>query len=430
MRELKQDWRDIFQSGRVACDPKKMLLGLVWGYLTLFVAAVGLVLLKSSAQAPLVSGFLDTVKNPLTQWDALPNGICLWLSGPVYWPKVVFGGLGMGLISLGLWTYFGGSILRLCAVQCLRDDTIAFRDATDFAWQKKRAFFGAPLVPLIIVGVTCGVLYVGGWLAGLIPWVGPLALGVFFPFALLAGLCMTLTLIGGVVGYGLMGPTIAVEGTDAFDAISRAFNYVFQRPWRFIWHNLVAAVHGSVCIAFVGAVAYLTIMFPVWICGKGMGQEFWRIQHFLDTWQSSQGPLTVRFAAVLIKAWAVFVGGVVLGYAVSYCCASQTIIYALLRRDIDGTDMNEVYLEEEEEDFAASLQAEPEDASAEADAFETGEDDAYETGEEDAFETAEGTGELEAEDGESSAAPPAKKKAKRKRKKKAKSRKRKKKSAE
>jgi len=35
MRELKQDWRDIFSAFRVAFDPKKMLLGFVGVFLSL-----------------------------------------------------------------------------------------------------------------------------------------------------------------------------------------------------------------------------------------------------------------------------------------------------------------------------------------------------------------------------------------------------------
>ena len=37
---------------------------------------------------------------------------------------------------------------------------------------------------------------------------------------------------GTVGGFGLMYPTVAVEGSDSFDAISRSFSYVFARPWR------------------------------------------------------------------------------------------------------------------------------------------------------------------------------------------------------
>ena len=41
---------------------------------------------------------------------------------------------------------------------------------------------------------------------------------------------MTLILLGLTGGFNLMYPTIAVEGSDSFDAISRSFSYVYARP--------------------------------------------------------------------------------------------------------------------------------------------------------------------------------------------------------
>ena len=58
---------------------------------------------------------------------------------------------------------------------------------------------------------------------------------------------MTLLLVGLVFGAPLMIPTICVEGTDSFDAISRSMSYVYARPWRYIWCKLVALVYGIPC---------------------------------------------------------------------------------------------------------------------------------------------------------------------------------------
>ena len=62
---------------------------------------------------------------------------------------------------------------------------------------------------------------------------------------------MTLVLLGTVGGFNLMYPTIAVEGSDSFDAISRTFSYVYARPWRMLFYTLVAIVYGALCYLFV-----------------------------------------------------------------------------------------------------------------------------------------------------------------------------------
>ncbi len=106
------------------------------------------------------------------------------------------------------------------------------------------SFVFAPLIPLIILMVAGLALGVGGLLMYL-PVVGPIVLGAFFILALLAGFIMTLVTTGTVAGFSLMFPTIAVEGSDSFDAISRSFSYVFHRPWKMICYSAISLVYGA-----------------------------------------------------------------------------------------------------------------------------------------------------------------------------------------
>ena len=62
---------------------------------------------------------------------------------------------------------------------------------------------------------------------------------------------MTLVALGTAGGFNLMYPTIAVEGSDSFDAISRSFSYIYARPWRMIWYTMVAIVYGALTFLFV-----------------------------------------------------------------------------------------------------------------------------------------------------------------------------------
>ena len=66
-------------------------------------------------------------------------------------------------------------------------------------------------------------------------------------------------LIGTVAGFDLMYPTIAVEGSDAFDAISRSFSYIYARPWRLLFYTAVAIIYGALTYLFVRLFIYMVL---------------------------------------------------------------------------------------------------------------------------------------------------------------------------
>lgn len=379
MRELKKDWRDIFCGFRIALDPKKMLLGLIWAFWFLLVVMVTLTWFVQEG-SPLSQAVGDLVVNPgreiaqmgrsalaavgigaPAQRSAFCTGVKQWAAGAHAWGtgdwlRVLGGGAVWVLAGLLFWSWFGAPLLRMCAVQFAKDESVSFNEACAFSSGKRKSFFFAPLVPVIIALLMLVPVLVCGFLAR-IPWVGPIAAGLFLPLAILTGLFVVLTLIGGVFGCCLMGPTIATEGTDAFDAISRSFSYVYQKPWHYIWYWLVATAYGVVCVAFVALVAVLSIAIPLSVGGWAMGASYVEIRRFLASFQVWPSTAPLSIAAVLFKAWIIVTYGLVLGFAVSFAATASAIIYSLLRKDVDGTDMDEVYMEEEEEPAPEPAQA-------------------------------------------------------------------------
>src|SRR5204863_5320763 len=55
------------------------------------------------------------------------------------------------------------------------------------------------------------------------------------------------------------------------------------------------------------------------------------------------------FAAFVLTLWLAITLGLALGYVVSYFISQQTMIYYILRKKVDGIEMNEVFEESEEE---------------------------------------------------------------------------------
>ncbi|MHC4294251.1 MAG: hypothetical protein ACYSTL_01555, partial [Planctomycetota bacterium] len=276
--------------------------------------------------------------------------------------------------SLAVVAFFGGAVHRIAALHFAREEKISIAQAIKFSFAKFISFFTAPLIPLVFILILGAILALGG-IIGAIPYVGEILMGALFFLAIAAGLIITLLGIGLLGGFPLMYPTIAVEGSDSFDAISRSFNYIFARPWRAGLYGLVALVYGTITYLFVRLVAYMTLtathLFVKWgVFGAGGRLHpdadkldvMWTAPTFdnlLGTfnWEAMTGTMPV--GAWLIGVWVFLVGATVFAYLLSYVGSATTVIYYLLRRKVDATDLDDVYVEEGEEELI-STEAPPE----------------------------------------------------------------------
>ena len=281
---------------------------------------------------------------------------------------------------LVVWSVFGGAIARIAAVHVARDEKISVRQALRFSTNKLLSFLFAPLIPLLILLVIAAVIAGASWILLHIPWVGPIVTGLIFVLALLAGFVMALVLLGMVGGFNLMYPTIAVEGSDSFDAISRSFSYVFARPWRMLFYTAVAVVYGALTYLFVRFFIFLVLTLAHasvgwWLGGEpgkywhgtpdpttGRGVAMWPAPEFGDlphTIQYADLKWSEKIAATEIAFWVYLVIGLLGAYAISFYFSANTIIYYLMRREVDATELDDVYVEDTDDDFgdAASVAA-------------------------------------------------------------------------
>jgi hypothetical protein len=295
--------------------------------------------------------------------------------GPVWlWKHHTVFAVLFTVLFLLVWAVFGGAISRIAAVHVARDEKISVRQALRFSLNKVLSFVFAPVIPLIIIAVIGLLIAVGGLLL-YIPVVGPIAVGAMFFLALIAAVVITLVLFGTIGGFSLMYPTIAVEGSDSFDAISRSFSYVFARPWRMVFYTAVAIGYG--------AFTYLFVRFFVWIVllvthsfaslflrektpGQGTGYWFTKMWPEPGAFWSMKLPYDVNYAglawseslaALLISIWVYLLIALVGAYAISYFLSVSTIIYTLMRREVDATELEDVYVEEMEDDLGETVPA-------------------------------------------------------------------------
>ena len=360
MRAHKQNWLDLFKGFRIALDVKKMLLGMFGVYVHLAVL-IGLGKLTLRWWPEVFAGlerFSDSPGEALSQVaSAASTRLFAAMAHPLAGPGAGGGYrellflAGGSILLLAVWSLFGGAIARIAAVDFARDERPSLGEALAFAAKKFGSFFWSPIVPLIFafIFLCCNALL---GLIGRIPGVGPIVLGILFFLTAFSSFIVLLLVIGAVFGAMFMWPTIAMEGTDAFDAISRGFNYLFARPWKTLWCWLVMSAYGTVSIAFVAGFAWLFLhKIALGSVAIGLGAESQDIVRSLWTWGiGAEVGVPSLIAVILIRVAVIMAWGLVLGFVASFKVTGMTIIYAVLRRDVDGTDMAEVYLPEPESD--------------------------------------------------------------------------------
>ena len=259
-----------------------------------------------------------------------------------------------GLWTLAVWAFFGSCITRVAAVQLASEERVGWGPMVRHASSKWRAYFSAPLLPL--VGVLVGAAMIG--VLGMLLWsnVGLLLAALIWPLLLLGGLLAAMTLLGLVFGWPLMWATISAEGTDSFDALARSYSYVLQRPLHYLFYAIVAVLVGALGWLLVSNFAAAVIYLTYWAADWGAGGAISLAEGQFQLLPGGEAPQNVgRFGAGLIQFWC---GGVKLlaaGFLYSYFWTAATAIYFLLRRDADATEMDEVFLEEEEEEQPEGL---------------------------------------------------------------------------
>ena len=467
MRELKQNWKDLFGGFKLAFDLWKIVLAFAGIALTVIVLYV-----TNTLADKLVIGIFGALV-ALAILYALINMLdkAARSAGKEAKPvstkkKIVFFGLAVAIaivtlililatsegtqklvtkaiawiFGVAIWALFGGAITRIATVEVATDDRIGLSEAFRFALKKYREYILAPVLAVAFIAFMSFLIWLG-MLVSSIPWFGTVILVIIiFPLVILAGFIITLVVIGLLFGFPLMWPTVSAEGSDSFDALSRAYSYLYSRPWKYIWYNLVALLYALACLIFI----CLFFHFSVGVMRRAGGrtdtmQEIWprvdghistMLEHAQDFGNdtvmapldryvlrrlSAPGRWVSEYARGVIAAvnpkpaevdkkniafhmdWATFWMSVGLclyaalfaSFAFALAFSMWSAIYFLLRKDVDGTEMTEVFIEEEEEETPESpgFDTEGESASAEDAEPEEKKEDAGEAPEESSEDT-------------------------------------------
>lgn len=301
----------------------------------------------------------ETARAFVSHWRLATRPVRQLFARPLEWAS--FGAaLLAALWAVAVWAVFGGAICRLSAVQLGLDEQLSFVSAVRYAVRKWLAYLAAPLMPLAMAAFFSLPLMAAGYLGR--ADFGLLVAGIFWPLVLVCGVLVMLLLVGLALGFPLMWAAISTDGGDSFDAISRSYTYVGQRPLNYLFYALVSLGIGIVGWMIINTLAALTLSLTAWGASIGSGEERWQQIEQTPSWfvaseQLSPPPFTAkeepgniaRCGAGLIGFWTGCVRLLALAYAYSFFWTAGTGAYLLLRRDAEGKELDEVLVEGEDD---------------------------------------------------------------------------------
>ncbi|MCO5167428.1 MAG: type II secretion system protein GspG [Planctomycetes bacterium] len=154
--------------------------------------------------------------------------------------------------SVAVWAFLAGAITRIAAMKLAREEGLELKDALRFGARKFLSNIGSIAFVLIIIGFFYLLTNatIAGWI-GRIPYVGGVLLGLFFGLVLVSSFLIVLAGALGVLGFNLAAAAISTEVSDAFDGVSRAWDYVLARPWNLLVTYLTTFLYLGI-VVFLG----------------------------------------------------------------------------------------------------------------------------------------------------------------------------------
>ena len=285
-----------------------------------------------------------------------------------------------------VWGLIGGAIARMAAASAADPggEGLGIGTALRFVGRRVVALVAAPIGPLVLVAG----LAIPGAVLGLIGRLGSdLSGGIASALAivpiLLAVPSAILVLVVALT-WPLMVLTVAVEGEDGFEALSRAFSYARRRAGHYALAVLGSWGLGTVGVLLAGLFAGLVVHLASWAFALGgddsrveAGFRFRppaigdpdpdrlrSISRALDSPgdspHSSFDDLPRPGPDALLGAWIRCVGLASYAWAFSFFWSAFARIYLLLRIEVDGTPWRDLYDPvEDDQPFAPDRPATP-----------------------------------------------------------------------
>lgn len=314
--------------------------------------------------APVVVYYLEPARDMVRIWPE--NGL-------LKFAYLLWGCLG----TLLIWGLVGGAISRIAVMRLGRDEHVGLTRAIRYAVKRLPALVASALYPL---GLLIPLALIGS-LIGLVMStdVGTAVVSLVWFVGLLVTMVCAVLVLGVWFSWPLMVSTVAAEGTDSLDGLSRGFAYSLQRPVHYAFYGLVAWVLSIGAVWVVGILVSLVGDLAWWSVSWGTGGERaleirhaeasdWGLPSLLPTPAeppmtdeekaalASQQPsdssrektetnISQQAYSVVFPFWDRMLGMVLSGFRFGLFWCLVAGIYLLLRQQVDETEFDEIYLE-------------------------------------------------------------------------------------
>ena len=262
------------------------------------------------------------------------------------------------LWTILVWSFFGCAICRAALMRFTRDDPVGLDECSRFAADKFLSCFAGITIPLAAVfglAIPCAII-------GLFLTTNPGAIvgGLLWFLVLLFALVMAVILLGLLFAWPLIVSSISCEGQDSFDGMSRGFAYVFQRPVNYFLYALTAVIFSGICWFVMSLFIQGTIDTAWWASSWGANLVNDRMAELTNAPRAvsaeahspdndQPGPLTGTLVAArwLIGFWNGLAWSLGTAFLYGLFWSLAAAVYLLLRRDLDETELDEIWMVDE-----------------------------------------------------------------------------------
>lgn len=242
-----------------------------------------------------------------------------------------------------VWGFFGAMITRIAVIRIGRGEKIGLKEAMADVRKKYISYVMSP----VFVLVSCFVLSLPVVLISLLLNfdIGVLLASVLWIVAIVASIGVAVLLTGFFFGWPLMWPTIsAEEDGDVYEATSRTFAYTFQAPIQYLFYVSISLAIWVPSVMLVQNFTSLAeqVVFSGMNVAADEGQL---IQDYLTGKVSLDGQSQIFImGANIISGLHWFAHLMADAFCVGFFFASFSGIYLLLRRFVDHTPLDEVFV--------------------------------------------------------------------------------------
>jgi len=358
MEELRFNFRDVFRSARYAFSAKKIanhFFGLAAAYL------IHEVLVYLS----LTTAGIDQVSTFWKQYGLRP--VSPLAMGD--WPVLTQVAIGISPLVLFVCFFVSSAMVSKITLEQLKGNPFySIGDAKTFIAKRWVSVFGT-LIGFVLIFILLMLVPVTVGLLGKIPVVGQfitMLTAILLPLAFIVGLLALYQILSLFISLFFAPSVVAVADSDSFETIYQIYSMIWNRPWRIVIYEelllLTKLISTSIWAIFC-LIGTTLVLLPIRLLipadmAQIMGQAdvltgglvskisdlglFSSWEYVFETTDLESMPLKIAGFFMALTILAIF--GLVLAYLLSIASVGNTIIYTVLRYQINGENV----LEEED----------------------------------------------------------------------------------